>query len=273
MIRFQTQRLLLGAILASGLSTAAWAQVGTESHSRDPAHADTAGKLDRAGDWQRDRADDRIDRRASLTVLRENFGLRVRPLQRDQAASHDLKPGVGLVVEEVTASSVAANGGIQKGDVIFQVGDQWAINADQLATLLAMQEAGNGFEIKVRRGNDRVDLDFEFDQAALDTMNRSYQTAMGAPDQRTDRAMDTGVGQKDDVADRHNPMIIPEKFDFKDDQHSIQIRTEDGVKKLVVKDKDDNVLFDGPYNTPSERDALPAEVKSKVERVLREKVE
>ncbi len=217
----------------------------------------------------RDRAG---DQRSYGMLLRDNFGAMVRPLQREQAASHDLKPGVGLVVEEVSAGSVAANGGLQKGDVIFKVGDQWAINAEQLATLLCIQDANNGFEVKVHRGTERVDLDYEFDQAALDTMSRAFDPAYGAPDQRTDRAMDRNAKGWDKSMDRNNPIIIPEKFDYRDDLHSFDIRTEDGVKKLLVKDKDGNVLFDGPYNTMQEREAVPAEIKAKLERVLREKV-
>ncbi len=259
MTRFMTQRILLSAIVSAGLSTAAFAQNSTGARDTKPLPGEA--RMD-DGKMHDKKMKDRMDEgRPHAVLLRESFGAMVRPLAREQATSHDLKPGVGLVVEDVTAGSVAANGGLQKGDVIFKVGDQWAINPDQLATLLCIQEANNGFEVKVHRGTERVDLDYKFDQAALDTMTRALEPAMGAPDQRTDREMD-----------RANPMIIPEKFDYSDDLHSINIRTEDGVKKLLVKDKDGNVLFDGPYNTMQERDALPIDIKAKVESVLREKV-
>lgn len=266
MTRFTTQRILFAAVLSAGLSTAAWAQVASETRDANRPATDTKMADGRMHDKKMGES------RAYFTMLRESFGTIVRPLQRDQAASHDLKPGVGLVVEEVSPGSIAANSGLQKGDVIFKVGDQWTINADQLATLLSIQEANNGFEVKVHRGTERVDLDFKFDQAALDTMTRSLEPAYGAPDQRTDRSMDRSGKDREKSMDRNNPIIIPEKFDYRDDLHSINIRTEDGVKKLLVKDKDGNVLFDGPYNTLQEREAVPADIKAKVESVLREKV-
>lgn len=263
-----THRLLLSSIICGGLTSGLWAQnrgdmdrnqagQNPSMNHDDSMKHDDMDKAGMRGDWNK----------PHMTLLHENFGLRLRPLQREQAASHEVKPGVGLVVEEVTPSSIAANGGLQKGDVIFQVGDQWVINPQQFATLLSIQDPNDNFEVKVRRGTERVDLDYKFDQTALDTMNRTLTPAMGDIDQRTDRSMNRGNEGMD-----NNPMIIPEKFDFKDDLHSINIRTENGVKKLLVKDKDGNVLFDGPYNTAQDREAVPADIKLKVERVLREKV-
>ncbi len=265
MTRLTAQRVLLSAVLSSGLGIAAFAQ--TSQDPRQPNRSDVPTDT-RNADARRD--NDRMENRPHMTVLRENFGLNVRPLPRDQAAAHDLKPGVGLIVEDVTLNSIAANGKLQKGDVIFKVGDQWVINPEQLATLLSIQDVNDGFEIKVHRGTDRIDLDYKFDQAALDTMSKSLEPAMGVPDQRMDRSMDRS--RNNESLDRNNPMIIPEKFDFKDDRHAISIRTENGVKKLLVKDKDGNVLFDGPYNSAQDRDAVPADIREKVERVLREKV-
>lgn len=287
-----TPHLLMSAILCTGLSTAVWAQVGsgTGSTSTDQNSTDT-----RVGDRMQDKAAKAYDKeakaydkdhkhdgmkhgmgnQASMGVLRDSFGVSLRPLQRDMAASHNLKPGVGLVVEDVSADSLAANSKLQKGDIIFQLGDQWVINPDQFATLLSMQEVNDDFELKVYRGTERVDLDFELDQAAIDSINRGFTPAMGAIDQSTDRVMDRATNDWDRNRQNmggNNPIIIPEKFNYEDDQHDIAIRTEDGVKKLTVKDKDGNVLFDGPYNTMQEREAVPADVKMKVEQVLREKV-
>jgi hypothetical protein len=273
-----TTRLLTSAFLCTGLTTAAWAQMGNESGPVSNDREQRDGKV-----YDKSKHDEKHagmnhdgmkhDRQGYESTLRDSFGISVRPLNRDMASSHDLKPGVGLVVEEVSANSLAQNGKLQKGDIIFQLEDQWVINAEQLATLLSMRDADDDFELKVYRGTDRVDLDFEFDQAALDTMNRSLSPALGALDQHTDRDLNrVGDRDRDNAGLGQNPMIIPQSFDFEDDQHDISIRTEDGVKKLLVKDKDGNVLFDGPYNTQQEREAVPADVKMKVEQVLREKV-
>ena len=277
-----TNRLLVSAFLCSGLTTAGWAQVAEDTGPvpTDRAAQRIGDRMDKDANSEDKHAKhdgmkhdatkhDGMHQQAFMTVLRDSFGVNVRPLNREMAASHNLKPGVGLVVEEVNADSIAAKSKLQKGDILFQLEDQWLINPEQFATLLSMQEADDDFELKVYRGNDRIDLDFELDQTALDSLNRSFSPAMGAMDQRTDRDLDRN---RDATGLRSNPIIIPEKFDFEDDQHDISIRTDDGVKKLLVKDKDGNVLFDGPYNTQQEREAVPADVKMKVEQVLREKV-
>lgn len=206
-------------------------------------------------------------------MLSESIGATVRTRARTEVGDYkDLKKGVGLVVEEITPDSKAAQADLRKGDLIFKVGDQWVINAPQFCTLLSIQDADDTFEVKVYRGTERVDLNFKFDQTALDTMNRMHDdAAMASPDARVDRTMTRGDGAAG--MSGQAGQIIPENFDYADDTHKFDLRTEDGVKKLTVKDKDDNVLFDGPYNTQAERDAVPADIKAKFERVLREKVD
>jgi hypothetical protein len=243
------------------------ASLGTSTLFADPA-ADTRDKVRAEIKYAGDRGAAMIHN----NMLSESIGATVRNRARTDAGDYkDLKKGVGLVVEEVTPGSKAAQAGLQKGDIIFKVGDQWVINTPQFCTLLAIQDANDTFEVKVYRGTERVDLNFKFDQTALDTMNRMHDDlAMASPDSRVDRTVIRGDGA--DVMGGQAGLIIPEKFSYADDTNRFDLRTEDGVKKLTVKDKDGNVIFDGPYNTQAERDALPADIKVKFERVLREKV-
>jgi hypothetical protein len=52
---------------------------------------------------------------------------------------------------------------------------------------------------------------------------------------------------------------------YSDGEHTLTIVTTDGDKRLLAKDKDGQVLFDGPINTPEQRKAVPAEVLRKLQ--------
>jgi PDZ domain len=281
---------LAGTTMAQNPNAQPAPGMGGARPDMDRASPDKAGRPDRdSKHWDKSR--DMKDMKAAHNkMLDQVVGFNVMPLARSQASNYEnLKPGVGLVVENVTPDSKAAKAGLQNGDVIFQLRDQWVINTPQLCTLLAIQDADDDFEIKVYRGTERVDVDFELDQAALDNMNRMHdEAAMGSMDSGADRSMtrtDAGTPRSDGMRnnDRDDDdlagvkagqagLIIPERFEYKDDQHSFDLSTDDGSKKLTVKDDDGNVLFEGPYNTQAERDAVPADLRAKFEKALRAKV-
>lgn len=178
MSRFQTPLRLAAcsAIAALGIASAStFAQMG------DPAaDAPQPGMNDRGPGGNRGPGM-RGGGGPAAAALTQAFGATVRPLPRDQAQANDVKPGVGLVVETVKEDSIAAKGGLKSGDVIFKLGDQWVINPAQLATLLSIQDVDNSIELKVKRGSERVDLDYKFDQAAHDAMMKAMDAAPGGP--------------------------------------------------------------------------------------------
>jgi serine protease Do len=54
-------------------------------------------------------------------------------------------------------------------------------------------------------------------------------------------------------------------FVFSDDQGSVEVSAAEGKRELTVKDKDGKVTFQGPINTPDEREKLPPEVKQRLD--------
>ena len=45
------------------------------------------------------------------------------------------------------------------------------------------------------------------------------------------------------------------------------MKTEGEKRTVVVKDREGNVLFEGPYNTDEEKKAVPAEMRERVEKL------
>jgi hypothetical protein len=66
-----------------------------------------------------------------------------------------LKPGEGLVVMFVAPDSPAAKAGIQKYDVIEQLGDQMLVDAAQLRKLVQMQKDGDTIKLALYRGGKK----------------------------------------------------------------------------------------------------------------------
>jgi hypothetical protein len=54
---------------------------------------------------------------------------------------------------------------------------------------------------------------------------------------------------------------------YTDDDHKLTITVEDGRKRLHAETRDGKELFDGPIDTPEQREKVPAEVREKLERL------
>lgn len=66
-----------------------------------------------------------------------------------------LKPGQGLVVVFVAPDSPAAKAGIQKYDVIEELGDQTLVDPGQLRKLIQMQKDGDTIKLTLHRGGKK----------------------------------------------------------------------------------------------------------------------
>ena len=50
-----------------------------------------------------------------------------------------------------------------------------------------------------------------------------------------------------------------------DDEGSVTIRTINGNKEVIVKDKSGKALFEGPYQTEQDKAAVPEEFRQRIE--------
>jgi serine protease Do len=52
-----------------------------------------------------------------------------------------------------------------------------------------------------------------------------------------------------------------------DGDGSVEIEVRDGAKEVRVRDRDSKILWEGPYSTEAEKAAVPAEIRSRIDRV------
>ena len=52
-----------------------------------------------------------------------------------------------------------------------------------------------------------------------------------------------------------------------DDEGSVTMKVIDGVHEVIVKDKQGNVLFEGPYDTPQDKAAVPDDIRERLGKI------
>lgn len=83
------------------------------------------------------------------------LGLSTEDVSDVLASQLGLKPGQGLVVAFVAPDSPAAKAGIQKFDVIEELGDQMLVDPTQLRKLVQMQKDGETIQLTLYRGGKK----------------------------------------------------------------------------------------------------------------------
>jgi hypothetical protein len=86
------------------------------------------------------------------------LGLSTEEASEALASQLGLKPGQGLVVVFVAPDSPAAKAGIQKFDVIEQLGDQTLVDPVQLRKLVQMQKDGDTIKLTLYRGGKKQEV-------------------------------------------------------------------------------------------------------------------
>jgi hypothetical protein len=83
------------------------------------------------------------------------LGLSTEEASEALASQLGLKPGQGLVVVFVAPDSPAAKAGVQKYDVIEEIGDQMLVDPVQLRKLVQMQQNGDTVKLALYRGGKK----------------------------------------------------------------------------------------------------------------------
>lgn len=95
---------------------------------------------------------------AAVTTDTDNkFGVSVRDVDGDDVARLRMRRSIGVAINEVSESSVLGQFGVQKGDVIVQVGGVWIQNAEQFAKMMGELKPRQLVRVQiVSRGGTRI---------------------------------------------------------------------------------------------------------------------
>jgi serine protease Do len=237
------------------------------------------------------------ERREKLEMETVAFlGVETAPVSTTTGVQLGLPRGTGLVVNHVVAKS-PADGVLSEHDILLRLDDQILIETRQLSVLIRNKKEGDEVSLTYLRGGQkataRVKLGkteapkladvfewsaptfraftpgapFEFaagpaDREDVDRILSMIRRAPNGEPVRIQLDAHKGPGFRAMALHTGNSNLV-----FSDDEGSLELTANDGVKSLVAKDARGESLFSGPVNTPEERKALPPEVRARLEKL------
>lgn len=237
--------------------------------------------------------------RESVTYL----GLETAPVGRTLGAQLGLGREVGLVVTQVMPKSPAAEL-LREDDVLLKLDDQWLVNMQQLGVLIRARKEGEEVKLTLVRGGKETIIKVKLGTREVPKQSQALLLRNGGPgDMNWSRSLLpeglAGLEQLRELPgmepeharevlrmigrERGNVMSGPgvriiaragkgstmvdlpkSNISYSDDAGSIEIKVDDGKRRLTVTDTKGVVAFDGPITTEEERKKLPAEVSQRL---------
>ncbi len=233
------------------------------------------------------------------------LGVETSAVSATLAAQLTIPRGSGLVVNHVVEKSPAA-GVLKEHDILLKLDDQLLIETRQLSVLIRLRKEGEEVTLTYLRGGKEATAKVKLGKHEVPKFAGVFETTSAralalpfgggsgqglwevrAPEagQRSDREevdrvlslmhgarggapvrvqidRQSGPGLRAISINTANSNLV-----FSDDDGSLELRVQDGVKSLVAKDPAGKEVYAGPVNTPEERKALPAKVRERFEKL------
>ena len=228
------------------------------------------------------------------------LGVETAPVSATLTAQLGLQEGAGLIVNHVAADSPAA-AVLKPHDILLKLDDQLLIEQRQLAVLIRSHKEGDEVTLTFLRGGkqgtakvklakrDLPKMSLELDQLLPGLRGPgagafAYASGDGLMAGREDvdrllglidRGLLPGLQQMNIVrhggsGDRSINVTVNtgnSHVMLEDDKGSLDLAIREGKKELLAKNPKGEQVFSGPVNTPEERQALPADVRTRLEQL------
>jgi len=171
----------------------------------------------------------------------------------EQRARAGLPEGMGLTVLYVVGDSPAQAAGLQRFDQLQKYNDQLLINEEQLRVLVRSTKPGETVELTLVRAAKPLKL-------SVRLVEREVSRVEGTGDNMGLWVIKPGPGGA--AAPR-----LGFSARYKDERHVLELTVDQQRKHLVAKDKRGAVIFDGPVDTPQQRQSVPEALRPKLERL------
>jgi len=222
------------------------------------------------------------------------------------AAHLQLAPDQGLVVSALQPGSPADLAGIKPHDVILRIAEQNVSNREDIVRIVTAHKPGDVVSVDLFQKGKKQQLQITLAQRPKELMadanpglNVAPMLLDGLPEdqakkirdliekqfgQRDNPAMADALGVEDALRQMQEQMgrALQENIPnagggihaqgaatvrMMDQDGSVEIQTRDGAKEVTVRDKQNNIVWTGPWDTEQDKAAAPANVRERVERL------
>jgi len=188
------------------------------------------------------------------------LGVATSPPPEPLADQLKLPKGFGLLVEFVDAMSPAATAGVRKNDVLTKLDDQLLTSPQHLATLVRMHKPKDKVTITLLREAQEQKLAAELIESEEGAQEPAVNLVGRLPPN-----VPVNVAQMMANMNGARRASAVSSSSFSDGEHSLTVTTSGREKHLVAKDRDGNVLYNGPVSTEDQRKQVPPEILKKLE--------
>lgn len=181
-----------------------------------------------------------------------------------------LERGAGLVVESVTAGSVAERAGLQRHDVLVSIDGQFLLLPEQLQTFLEASDGDAPLACRLIRGGSEQTISLRADAVAV-AKSEPARRAAGAlkPAESVLKLVPRKSAEPEPkvaVQKSSTAVAVPLPgggVQQRDADYAIKL-TGGSETRLLVRDARGRIVFNGAIDTPEQRSLVPPAVRSRV---------
>ena len=203
-----------------------------------------------------------------------------------EALKAQLKIDHGLVLKYIAPDSPAAKAGLKVYDVVLSLNGSDIINQTSLKKVVTQHNANDNIKLKIHSQGeaDNIDVTLSEKPAPLNRLapprNHGNLKEIEQLIEQSGRiATDPNHEQKSGIG-RMFGKILKEmapnlELNFQstssikvnDSEGSVEVQTINDTKNVIVRDHDNQVQFEGPWNTEEEITAAPTDIKRRVNNI------
>lgn len=234
------------------------------------------------------------------------LGVETGPVTSTVSAQLGLPRGTGLVVNHLVPKSPAAES-LQTHDILLKLDDQVLIETRQLSVLIRNKKEGDEVTLTYLRGGKQATAKVKLGKQEVPKISFMHAAepgafAFGAPGARVEVFAPAAGAEREEVdrvlslLGRAPGMDVPpgamvraprirvetggkpgmraisvntqnSSLVYSDEDGSLDLRIQDGVRTLVAKNAKGEEIFAGPVTTPEQRNALPESLRARLDKL------
>ncbi len=200
------------------------------------------------------------------------LGVHIVGVPQEVRAQTSLDENAGLMIDFIQPGSPAEKAGFKLYDILTNLVDQKLFSAEQFTNLIKANKVGQTVSLGILRQGKPLTLEATLSEAPAQEMIPTAMSANGkevlADSLEARRSLSLLMNQLGKSLGKPGmTKSNSASMRMSDDEGSVEISRKDESLTACVKDPKGKIIFDGPINTPAEREALPEPVRNRIEQL------